>query len=84
MAVVLVGAEAGRVLLGSNFHTVLPGRVYRGAQPSAADVDRLAKDYGVKTIVNLRGSGIPNGWYMDECPVCGLDNHPEDWESEDT
>ncbi len=64
---IVVGAEAGRVLLGSNFHTVLPGRVYRGAQPDAADIERLARDYGIKTIVNLRGSGIPNDWYMDEC-----------------
>ena len=27
-----VGAEAARVLLGSNEHTVIPGRVYRSAQ----------------------------------------------------
>jgi hypothetical protein len=20
---------------------------------------------------------FPGGWYMGECPVCGLDNHPE-------
>src|SRR5262245_41966661 len=63
---VLVVCEAGRRLLGHNFHTVLPGRVYRGAQPSSAFVEELATSYGVKTIVNLRGCGLPVSWYDRE------------------
>jgi protein tyrosine phosphatase (PTP) superfamily phosphohydrolase (DUF442 family) len=58
--------EAGRRLFGWNFHTVIAGRVYRGAQPSARQVETLVKDYGVRTIINLRGCGVPADWYAEE------------------
>src|SRR4051794_33309751 len=58
-----LAAEVGRRLFGHNFHTVLPDRVFRGAQPSSAFVEELATNYGVKTIVNLRGCGLPVNWY---------------------
>jgi rhodanese/phosphatase family protein len=77
--VLLVAAEAGRVLLGGNFHTVLPGLVYRGAQPSAANIETLVKDYHIKTVVNLRGCGHPNDWYVRESrAVQDLDIAQED------
>jgi protein tyrosine phosphatase (PTP) superfamily phosphohydrolase (DUF442 family) len=65
--VLAVGAEAGRVFVGSNFHEVLPGRVYRCSQPSAASLEQLIQRYGLRTIVNLRGSGAPQDWYLGEC-----------------
>src|SRR5262249_12041484 len=61
------GIELCRVYFAGNFHTVLPGRIYRSAQPSADDVRRAVRDHGVCTIVNLRGCGQPFDWYMDEC-----------------
>jgi protein tyrosine phosphatase (PTP) superfamily phosphohydrolase (DUF442 family) len=69
IAVVLlaVGAEGGRVVLGSNFHTLLPGRVYRCAQPSGADLERLIAAHGIRTVVNLRGCCSTFPWYLDEC-----------------
>src|SRR5262249_11307543 len=45
----------------------LPGAVYRSAQPSAADLLRLAQAYGVRTVINLRGFGDSQAWYLDEC-----------------
>src|SRR5437870_8264641 len=63
----LILAETIRVLGGANFHTVLAGRVYRGAQPSAGDLEALARDYGIKTVINLRGVGNPAPWYLHEC-----------------
>lgn len=62
-----VGVEAVRVLVGSNFHTVLPGQVYRGAQPTPALIESLVRDYHVKTIINLRGCGTGMPWYVEEC-----------------
>ncbi|MCI0641194.1 MAG: tyrosine-protein phosphatase [Gemmataceae bacterium] len=59
--------HAGQVLVGANFHTVIPGKVYRGAQPTTAELEVLARDYGIRTIVNLRGSGAPHAWYVDMC-----------------
>jgi protein tyrosine/serine phosphatase len=64
IGLLVVAAEAGRVLIGGNFHTVLPGQVYRGAQPTPATIESLVNDYHIKTIVNLRGCGNPNGWYV--------------------
>ncbi len=54
------------VMVGDNLHTVIPGRVYRGTQPTAALVERLVRDYGVRTVVNLRGCCTPLDWYLEE------------------
>jgi protein tyrosine phosphatase (PTP) superfamily phosphohydrolase (DUF442 family) len=56
----------GGVLVGANLHTVIAGRVYRGAQPTEATIDRLVREHGIRTIVNLRGGGNPLPWYLAE------------------
>jgi hypothetical protein len=60
-------AEVGRVLWGTNFHTVVPGRVYRCAQLSGPALTRLIQAHGIRTVVNLRGCCAPFPWYLDEC-----------------
>jgi protein tyrosine phosphatase (PTP) superfamily phosphohydrolase (DUF442 family) len=64
--VMLVGYQVSRRLFGWNLHTVITGQVYRGAQPTPELVEELAKNYGVRTIINLRGCGLPNAWYAKE------------------
>lgn len=64
----LVG-EAGRVLVGGNSHVVLPGKIYRSAQPSPAHLERLIHDLGIRTLVNLRGCCAGHDWYREECRV---------------
>jgi hypothetical protein len=66
VALVPVIVEAQRVLLGSNFHTVLDGRVYRCSQPTPEMLDKLIAEYGIRTVVNLRGTSDPLPWYLDE------------------
>src|SRR5262245_29801866 len=61
-----VGLEARRVLVGSNFHTVLDGRVYRCCQPTPEMLDRLIAEHGIRTVVNLRGNGDPFPWFLAE------------------
>src|SRR5258708_4866738 len=63
---VFTGYEIGQRLVGWNFHTVLPGRVFRGAQPTGGNIETLANMYGVRTIINLRGCGVPENWYTEE------------------
>ena len=58
--------QLGPRLFGMNFHTVIPGRVYRGAQPTPRFLDELVKVHGVRTIINLRGCGLPFEWYLKE------------------
>ena len=59
-------AEAGRVLFGTNIHTVIPGRVYRTAQLDGDDLTRFIEEKGIRTVVNLRGTGPSTEWYMAE------------------
>ena len=65
VALVAGGAYIGGILLTGNFAEVIPGQVYRSAQPTGQDVARYAERYGIKTIVNLRGSSR-KPWYVDE------------------
>jgi len=56
----------GYVLLGTNFHTVIPGEVYRSAQMSASTMERFLHDKHIRTVINLRGCCEPEDWYLDE------------------
>ena len=49
-----------------NFHPVVAGKAYRSAQPTAADLDRYQKLYGIKTVINLRGQSDGAEWYNQE------------------
>lgn len=49
-----------------NFHAVVPGQLYRSAQPSIQDIAAYHKTYGIKTIVNLRGENTGSPWYDKE------------------
>ena len=60
-----VGAHMGINQLTGNFHEVLPGELYRSAQPSGKDVKKYAQQFGIKTILNLRDED-QGGWYHDE------------------
>jgi hypothetical protein len=57
----------GYVLVGSNFHTVIPGKLYRCAQPSAAQLEAWIRRYGIRTVLNLRGCCDPLPFYLEEC-----------------
>lgn len=58
--------ETVHVGLGRNFHSIVPGRVYRSSQPSPADLERASREYGVRTVVNLRGSNAAFPWFREE------------------
>jgi protein tyrosine/serine phosphatase len=49
-----------------NFHAVLPGELYRAAQPAPADLARWTGQYGIRSVLNLRGTHDDTGWYRDE------------------
>jgi protein tyrosine phosphatase (PTP) superfamily phosphohydrolase (DUF442 family) len=58
--------ETGRVFVGRNLHEVVPGAVYRSAQLSGIDLEKVIQAKGVRTIVNLRGCCDPAPWYLEE------------------
>lgn len=49
-----IGIYMGINQISGNFHEVIPGELYRSAQPGSAVIDEAVKRYGIKTIVNLR------------------------------
>ncbi|WP_245294746.1 dual specificity protein phosphatase family protein [Rhizobium rhizosphaerae] len=66
-AVVLAYGVYWAVLMaGGNFHAVVPGQVYRAAQPSAKDIAAYQQSYGIRSIINLRGASAGRAWYEDE------------------
>jgi protein tyrosine phosphatase (PTP) superfamily phosphohydrolase (DUF442 family) len=58
--------QAFDVAVGGNVHVVIKGTVYRSAQPSPAELARLIRRYGIRTVVNLRGDNREEEWYWEE------------------
>ena len=54
-ALVAGGWVVYNVCFSRNFHTVIAGGVYRSAQPLGEDIRRWTAQYGLKTVINLRG-----------------------------
>jgi protein tyrosine phosphatase (PTP) superfamily phosphohydrolase (DUF442 family) len=63
------GWEVWHLFGGGNVHAVVPGAIYRGAQHSPAALAALVQRLGIRTVVNLRGCGAPEPWYLGEVRV---------------
>ncbi|MND47977.1 Tyrosine phosphatase family protein [compost metagenome] len=59
------GVRAVHMIASGNFDEVIPGILYRSAQPDAADIEFMAETFGVKNILNLRDEAKGN-WYREE------------------
>src|SRR5207302_10514820 len=62
--------QIGHVYLAGNVHEIIPGRLYRGAQPSARSLENLIDRYKIRTVLNVRGCCYPDAWYLAEAEVC--------------
>jgi protein tyrosine phosphatase (PTP) superfamily phosphohydrolase (DUF442 family) len=62
------------VMIGPNFHTLVPGAVYRSAQPSGPGLEKLIRKLGIRTVINLRGCCDPLPWYLAEAQVANRFN----------
>ena len=51
---------------GNNFHMVTYGRVYRSAQMNGKELSCTIREFGIKTILNLRGENADSSWYRAE------------------
>ena len=63
-AAVLV--QGGYILLGGNFYEVIPGQVFRSAQPSPESLEQYIQAHGIQTVINLRGDNAEHDWYHQE------------------
>ncbi|MDR6954006.1 protein tyrosine/serine phosphatase [Ancylobacter sp. 3268] len=65
IVVLLIGVYLGIEQLIGNFHTVVAGELYRAGQVNADQLAGIQRDYGIKTVINLRGASN-HPWYRDE------------------
>lgn len=64
--VIAAGIYLEGIQLTGNFHEVIAGQLYRSSQPNAIQIARYSGEYGIKTIINLRGESDNDGWYQEE------------------
>lgn len=60
-----LGCYLAVLQIDGNFHEVLPGQLYRSAQPTGAQLAQYIQRYGIRTVINLRGPS-ERRWYRDE------------------
>lgn len=65
LVLALCAGWAGWLQGTGNFHAVIPGELYRSAQPTGRMLDRWVAETGIRSVVNLRGAS-DSDWYRDE------------------
>lgn len=63
-------AFLGYVAVQGNFHAITPGKAYRSGQLGGPALGKAIEQYGIKSIVNLRGADDAR-WYREEMRVSG-------------
>jgi len=58
-----------RMLTKDNFHTVIPGEIYRSAQLSPGKLEKVVAEHGIRTVISLRRPRPDQGWYGKEKAV---------------
>ncbi|MFB2552074.1 tyrosine-protein phosphatase [Ensifer soli] len=69
--------HAVRLYSSGNFHTVVPGEVYRSAQLTPEALTAINKTYGIGTVLNLRGESRGAPWYdreLEATRALGIDH----------
>ncbi len=57
------------VFARGNFGVVIPDQVYRSAQLDAQELERIVRQHGIRSIVNLRGAHPRDPWYRQQRAV---------------
>src|SRR5690242_9926925 len=61
-----LGGYWGVLQYEGNLHAVSAGILYRSAQPSGDELAAAVQQYGIKSVLNLRGANVGSAWYDDE------------------
>ncbi len=61
-----VGGYWGILQYQGNLHAVSDGILYRSAQLSKSELKAAVRQYGIKSVLNLRGANGGSPWYDDE------------------
>ncbi len=68
-SLVLVGALLVYVfstINNANFHVIVGGEAYRSGQTNTQQLTRAIQNYGIKSILNLRGENLSSEWHQKE------------------
>ncbi|WP_019171149.1 dual specificity protein phosphatase family protein [Pseudaminobacter salicylatoxidans] len=65
-AAIAVGLFLASLQWFGNFHTVVAGELYRSAQVTPDELSAYVANYGIRTVINLRGDGGATKWYVEE------------------
>src|SRR5579863_7895752 len=61
-----LGAYCGVIIYEGNVHAIEDGILYRSAQLGKAGLESVARQYGIKSVLNLRGANAGSPWYDNE------------------
>lgn len=53
-------------ICNANFHTIVSGEAYRSSQMNGSELEHVIQEYGIKSVLNLRGKNLTAQWYQDE------------------
>jgi protein tyrosine/serine phosphatase len=66
LAAAALAIYCGAIIYDGNFHAVEDHVLYRSAQLGKDELESLARQYGLKSVLNLRGVNAGTGWYDQE------------------
>jgi len=86
LVLLILGVPVYNYFPGHNLRVVEPGAWYGSRQMSGPAIERYAKKYGIKTILNFRGENPGSSWYDDEVAACkrlGIEHVDFGWSRND-
>ncbi len=66
-----IGGYWGAIQYRGNLHAVSEGILYRSAQLNKNETEWAVREYGIKSVLNLRGAHQGQPWYDDEIAASG-------------
>ena len=66
MPAVSGGSYLGYLQTSGNFHSIVAGEAYRSGQLNYDELVHYIREYGIKSILNLRGANKGSDWYEGE------------------
>jgi protein tyrosine/serine phosphatase len=71
LTIAAIGGYWGVLQYEGNLHAVSAGILYRSAQLSKNETRLAVQEYGIKSVLNLRGAHEGQHWYDDEIAASG-------------
>lgn len=67
---ILIGGRVYYLRSTGNFHEVVAGEVFRSGQLNRELLTAKAQQFGIQSVLNLRGANVGKPWYDEEIAVC--------------